>query len=234
MRRNIGFFDLEDNAVGTLTTRLAEDSGKINKAFGVGLAKQIQAIFTLLIGLGLGFSASWQIAFVVIACFPISIAAGTVQMKAAAGKQYDMDSGENDVAKASKKSGSKESNSARSVGNNSGGKITGSPGAVISTAFTHMRTVSAFSMHHSVANHYEQITNRIAKKRTSRGLVAGLGYGGANMTLFLTYALLFWYGAHLIDNGSINFVQLMTAILTLMLGALGLVSSSVSRHFLIE
>jgi hypothetical protein len=36
------------------------------------------------------------------------------------------------------------------------------------------------------------------------------------------YALLFWYGATLIVAGEIDFIQLMTALLALMLGALGL------------
>lgn len=40
--------------------------------------------------------------------------------------------------------------------------------------------------------------------------------------LFLTYALLFWYGSELIKDGDTSFVDLMTSIMTLMLGALGL------------
>lgn len=93
---------------------------------------------------------------------------------------------------------------------------------MISTAFTHMRTVSAFSMHHTISSHYERITNRITANRITRSRVAGLGFGASNTILFLTYSLLFWYGSRLIEDGKITFVQLMTAILTLMLGALGL------------
>ena len=40
--------------------------------------------------------------------------------------------------------------------------------------------------------------------------------------MFCTYALLFWYGAHLIVDGEITFRQLLTAIMSLMLGAFGL------------
>jgi ATP-binding cassette subfamily B (MDR/TAP) protein 1 len=100
--------------------------------------------------------------------------------------------------------------------------MSGSHGSVITTAFTHMRTVSAFSMHHAVADHYANLTGSIAKRRTERSVIAGLGFGGSNTVLFLTYALLFWYGSQLIKDGKITFVELMTAILTLMLGALGL------------
>jgi ATP-binding cassette subfamily B (MDR/TAP) protein 1 len=39
MRRNIAFFDKEENSIGTLTTRLSDDSRTVNKAFGEGLGK---------------------------------------------------------------------------------------------------------------------------------------------------------------------------------------------------
>ena len=104
----------------------------------------------------------------------------------------------------------------------SGGVVSGGHGAIISTAFTHMRTVSAFSMQHKVSEHYAEITRELAADRSKRSIVGGFGFGGSQMALFLTYALLFWYGASLIKKGEISFLQLMSAILTLMLGALGL------------
>lgn len=56
----------------------------------------------------------------------------------------------------------------------------------------------------------------------NRAFVAGLGFGASNMSLFLTYALLFWYGQHLMNRGKVNFMDMMTAIFSLMLGALGI------------
>jgi len=235
MRRNIGFFDNEENNIGQLTTQLSDDSRIVHKAFGEALAKQLQAVFTLALGLALGFSASWKIAFVVLACFPLNIAASVVQMQAMSGQQYDADSGEeqtkvvdaksknpkpvNPADKSVKDAGSSEKNASSPTSNST---MSGGSGAVISTAFTHMRTVSAFSMHHKVADHYATLTRHSTDIRVHRSITAGLGFGGSNLSLFLTYALLFWYGAQLIDNDEITFVQLMTAILTLMLGALGL------------
>ena len=96
MRREIGYFDLEENAVGVITSRLADDSRIVTKATGEALAKQIQAIFTLLIGLGIGLSASWKIALVVLATFPVNIGASAIQMQAIAGQQYDNNKGGDD------------------------------------------------------------------------------------------------------------------------------------------
>jgi len=261
MRREIGFFDLEENSIGTLTTRLSDDSRVVNKAFGESLARQLQAFFTLAVGLILGFRASWKIALVVIAAFPINIIAGAIQMQTFAGQQYEgesffLDSDVNSffisfvlllfifedenkpVATAGKSAPSTAVTKAApaavdkegkalvpakpAAGNASGGVVSGGHGAIISTAFTHMRTVSAFSMQHKVSEHYAQITNSLAMQRAQRAIVGGFGFGGAQGALFLTYALLFWYGATLIKKGEISFLQLMSSILTLMLGALGL------------
>jgi ATP-binding cassette, subfamily B (MDR/TAP), member 1 len=56
----------------------------------------------------------------------------------------------------------------------------------------------------------------------SRAFVAGVGFGASNMSLFLTYALLFWYGQRLMNHGKVDFMGMMTAIFSLMLGALGI------------
>ena len=166
----------------------------MNKAFGETLARQLQALFTLAIGLGIGLSASYKIALVVIATFPINIAASAIQMQAISGQQYDNSKDD---------SGSAD------------------PGAIISNAFTHMKTVVAFSCQYNVADEYSLLTRKFSEKRAARGQMAGVGFGGSNCSLFLTYALLFWYGSTLIKSGEINFESMMTAILSLMLGALG-------------
>lgn len=87
IRRDVGFFDDERNAVGTLTTRLADDSRIIHEATGETFSNQLQAMFTLTVGLIIGFTASWQISLVVLATFPLNIVASAIKMKAREGQQ---------------------------------------------------------------------------------------------------------------------------------------------------
>ena len=122
LRREISFFDREENAIGALTTRLSDDSRTVHRASGEAIAKQLQAFCTLCIGVGIGFSASWKLSLVVVSTFPITIGAAAMQMAAIAGQQ-NKDKG-------------------------TGGR--GNGGAVISSAFTSIRTVSAFSMQRKV------------------------------------------------------------------------------------
>ena len=58
IRREIAYFDHEDNSVGAITTRLSEDARLMQRATAETLAKQMQAMFTLIIGVALGFWAS--------------------------------------------------------------------------------------------------------------------------------------------------------------------------------
>jgi len=86
-RREIGFFDDEKNSVGALTTSLAEDTRLVHECTGETFANQLQALFTLLAGLLIGFTASWKITMVVLATFPLNIASAAIKMKDRSGQQ---------------------------------------------------------------------------------------------------------------------------------------------------
>jgi ATP-binding cassette subfamily B (MDR/TAP) protein 1 len=89
IRREISFFDKEENGAGSLTTRLADDARKIVQATGVNLASQLQAIFTLFVAMIIGFTASWRISLVVLATFPITIFAGIISARFTVGQNFD-------------------------------------------------------------------------------------------------------------------------------------------------
>jgi ABC-type multidrug transport system fused ATPase/permease subunit len=95
----------------------------------------------------------------------------------------------------------------------------------ISSAFTHMRTVNAFSMQDKIFCNYAAATRLVADDRSKRGFLAGVAFGLANSSQYLTYALLFWYGSTLISAGDVTFVNMMTSLLSLMMGAVGLGSA---------
>jgi len=229
MRRSIAFFDHEENSAGGLTTQLAEDSMKIHKAFGEVIAKQLEAIFTLIIGLILAFIASWKIALVTLSVFPLMIVASAISGRAHSGQQYDNETEDVDVKKAqttNKKGGKEKKTEGKPEEKKpSNSTMNGGSGSVISTAFTNMRTVSAFSMHHKVSEHYTEKTRKIATQRTERSIVAAIGFGASNSMQYFSYALLFWYGSQLLLHEGLSFENLMIAIMTLMMGAIGLGSA---------
>lgn len=70
-----------------LTTRLANEPRLVDMGFGNSVARQMQVLSTLLISLVIGFTASWQIVLVVIACLPLNICSAVVQSAVASGQQ---------------------------------------------------------------------------------------------------------------------------------------------------
>lgn len=193
----------------------------------------------------MALSASWQIALVVLATFPINIAASIVQVSAMVQLQDQEDEGEqkapslqargnesdavvtaaqaagaktlvrvdsthsdnginlDDVYRGNAKStaSSNTSNYAKIEGNSTNdvaapirnrGIVSGNHSAVLSSAFTNMRTVCAFSMQHKVADHYVSITERKANLRMGKSPMSGLAFGFGQATQFFIYALLFW------------------------------------------
>lgn len=174
----------------------------------------------------IGFTASWKIALVVIATFPINIAAGAAQMAEMTGQNIDakdVKTEEQDDIKKSQNRAEKgeniESDALKKLNNqvNKEGES-----SLISSAFIHMRTVSAFSMQYEVSEQYSKMTKKGSLRRQWRSCYSGILFGLSQATTFFCYALLFWYGATLIVAGEIDFNQLMTAMMALMLGALGL------------
>jgi ABC-type multidrug transport system fused ATPase/permease subunit len=235
MRRDIAFFDDENNAVGNLTTQLADDARTVHKATGETFSNQLQACFTLLVGLVIGFTASWKITLVVLATFPINIAAGAMRMAERSGQHLETDDGklleqENRKLKAknlknknSKANGSETELVPLGVEPNAPvNAVKGGEGGLISSAFINMRTVSAFSIQYEVSEQYGKMTEVASARRQGACFYSGFIFGVSQASMYFCYALLFWYGATLIVAGSISFVQLMTAMLALMLGALGL------------
>jgi ATP-binding cassette subfamily B (MDR/TAP) protein 1 len=226
MRRDISFFDYECNAVGTLTTRLADDTRTVHEATGETFSNQLQAIFTLMVGLIIGFTASWKITLVVIATFPINIAAGAARMAERTGERIDdVDEKKDEKNRREKliKSASKGGNiEIEALKKSDDHANKGGEGGLISSAFTHMRTVSAFSMQYEVSEQYGEMTQIGASRRQWGSYYSGCIFGTSQATMYFCYALLFWYGATLIVAGEIDFIQLMTALLALMLGALGI------------
>jgi ABC-type multidrug transport system fused ATPase/permease subunit len=153
------------------------------------------------IGFALAFTASWQIALTVLACFPLVIFASIIQMGKLSADHGDVDapsaSGDDNKAGGKKKSKASSASPSQQQQDKSktdeGSALTGTGhGAVISSAFTHMRTVCAFSMQHKVADHYTKLTNGISALRMKNALIAGLGFGFGQGLLYCIYALLFW------------------------------------------
>mmetsp|Transcript_18040 Transcript_18040/g.24763 ORF Transcript_18040/g.24763 Transcript_18040/m.24763 type:complete len:1356 (+) Transcript_18040:119-4186(+) len=198
VRREIGFFDRKENVVGKLTSRLANDARSVTKATGEATAAQIQALGCLFIGLLLGFISCWKIGLVVLgAMFPMVISDG-IKMAAYTGQ---LDS----IIFKNKLHSDEEHD-------------------IVSTAFTQMRTVSAFSVQFKIAKMYGDITALKSEQFKQKAWITGFAKGMAEFITNAVFAVLFYYAGVLLSESKreFSFGNIMEAILSLMLASLGL------------
>ncbi|CAK4675106.1 unnamed protein product [Aphanomyces euteiches] len=94
-------------------------------------------------------------------------------------------------------------------------------GSVATEAITNARTVSAFGMQQDFLARYDMLLNTPLKEGIKQGQLSGLLNGFSSFIMYAVYALVFWYGAHLINNGSITFKELMNTLMAIMMAAQG-------------
>ena len=235
---------------GTLTSRLSSDPRLVDQAFSTATTRQTQAMFTLILGLVLGFRASWRMALVVVASFPINIIASAIQMQAtvgtgasaAAAVTMETENGRHDLKEVNKREKKREKKSgetaaqqqrnkgyilataaegkpakfdqsvsqapvalaAATTSSTTAPRLEENPSSMLSAAFTHMRTVDALSLQHRISERYAQLTRMQTSRSQPRLLVAGAAFGVANGAMMCTNALLFWYGAQLLEDNHVR------------------------------
>lgn len=106
----------------------------------------------------IAFTASWEIALVTLATFPIQAGANAIQMQVALGQSSDKTG--MDGAEAS---------------------------GLLSAAIGAVRTVAAFNMQSAITAQYEKAISPLASSRKARGLVTGVVFGFTQFVLFASY-----------------------------------------------
>jgi len=188
----IGFFDLKENSIGSLTSKLASDAAMVKAAISDRLEVAVQNVATLVTGLTIAFVATWKVSLVVFAIFPLVAAAGMVQMLVMGGLA---NSDQDDLAEAAH---------------------------TLSEAISGIRTVTAFSMGPLISKlYYEQLSGPL-QRGTRKGFVGGAAFGLSNSIMFFAYALCYWYGSTLIANGEISFLNLNQALFGILMSAFAL------------
>ena len=57
--KNIGWFDLRENSVGSLSATMASDTSLVNGVSSESLGPVVEAVFSLTVGLVIGFYFCW-------------------------------------------------------------------------------------------------------------------------------------------------------------------------------
>jgi ATP-binding cassette subfamily B (MDR/TAP) protein 1 len=193
LRQDMGWFDDPANALGVLTSRLAVDIKLIRLTVGQGTGSTVSSLTALLAGFIIALIAAWQFALAFLATMPLL--AMTEAINWALMKGGDS---------ASKKKL---------------GEISGAFGEYVNG----IREVQSFSLEEVVTSDIAELLQEkilvIAKKAA---VFRGISAGSVQFIQLGVYALAFYIGARLIDDGLLDFESFNLVLWSMAFGASGM------------
>lgn len=192
----VGWFDEPEHSSGFIGAKLSTDAAALRALVGDALAQLVQDASSIVTGLVIALIASWQLALIILAMFPLIGLNGFVQMKFLKGFSADA---------------KRMYEEASQVANDAVGSI---------------RTVASFCAEEKVMELYKTKCEGPRKKGIRQGLVSGLGFGSSFALLFLVYATSFYAGAKLVEDGKITFSDVFRVFFALTMAAMAISQSS--------
>eukprot|EP00727_Mastigamoeba_balamuthi_P009542 m51a1_g521 hypothetical protein (1324) ;mRNA; r:334642-338749 len=181
LRQEIAYFDDKKNMTGALTTRLASDATMLHSITGNQLCLVIQVVGALGAGIAIGFTGSWKLALVILACVPPQALSSALHVRYMARYQRD-------IREAYEKSGQ-----------------------VAVEALENPRTVAALGREDYFCDSYEAQLAEPERKAARATLVHALGAAIQQLSQMWLTALAFWYGGKLVadPDENLDFAGLM-------------------------
>ncbi|KAJ4967037.1 hypothetical protein NE237_018886 [Protea cynaroides] len=192
----ISWFDHPEHTSGAIGAKLSTDATAIRGLVGDALSLLVQNIATLIAGLAIAFEANWQLALIILVLIPLIGVNGWAQIKFLKGFSAD--------AKMMYEEASQ----------------------VATDAVGSIRTVASFCAEDKVMKLYKNKCEGPRKTGIRQGLVSGIGYGLSFFLLFCVYAVSFYAGARLVQDGKTTVTKVFRVFFALTTAAVGISQSS--------
>ncbi|XP_077454195.1 phosphatidylcholine translocator ABCB4-like [Stigmatopora argus] len=190
MRQDLGWFDDHKNSVGMLTTRLAADAAQVQGVTGVRLATLVQNTANLGTGVILAFVNGWELTLLVLVLVPILAVAGKVEMELLAG-QAAKDKRELEKA-----------------------------GQIVTEAIENIRTVASLTREAKFESLFHNNLREPYRNAQKKSHVQGFAFSFSQAMIYFTYALCFWFGAWLVEQGRMNVEGVFLVIMAILYGSM--------------
>ncbi|KAI9264807.1 putative ABC transporter protein [Sporodiniella umbellata] len=197
MRQEIGFFDQDDNSLGALTSKLAIDSKNVNELITKTWGDITQIIVTAITGLSIAFSQTWALTLVILCMTPF--------IAFATGYESKIHRGFEDKTK----------------------KANEQSGEVAGEAIKEIRTVAALNKQEHFEHKYHRATDHPHKLAQRKAYMSAIGYALQQGITLYTNAVAFYAGIQFMAKGMIDFQQMFTCMMAIMLTAQGVGRASV-------
>jgi len=192
LRQEIGYFDLKENSVGALTSKLATDAAVVKASVTDRLGLIVMNAVTMVVGLTIAFIYGWQLSLVLLALLPLIVIGGAMQLLVLGGLAKEDD------------------------------KALADAGQVLSESIQGIRTVTAFNLRKKIVTLYDSFLVGPSKLGAKKGTTAGFAFGFSQGVLFIVYSVAFFYGSRLISDGVFGFEDLIKVFFAVVMMGFGI------------
>lgn len=237
LKNEMAWFDQEENESARISARLALDANNVRSAIGDRISVIVQNTALMLVACTAGFVLQWRLALVLVAVFPVVVAATVLQvcfhfcllcmefLNFKWENQFKYATIINDMIifeynnltvcvefqqKMFMKgfSGDLEAAHAKST-------------QLAGEAIANVRTVAAFNSESKIVGLFTTNLQAPLKRCFWKGQIAGSGFGVAQFALYASYALGLWYASWLVKHGISDFSKTIRVFMVLMVSANG-------------
>ncbi|KAK9158581.1 hypothetical protein Scep_005155 [Stephania cephalantha] len=191
LKNEMAWFDREENESAKIATRLTLDANNVRSAIGDRISVIMQNSSLLLCACTAGFVLQWRLALVLMAVFPVVVAATVLQKMFMQGFSGDLEAAH---AKATQLAGE---------------------------AVANVKTVAAFNSEAKIIGLFSSNLEAPLKRCFWKGQIAGSGFGIAQFLLYASYSLGLWYASWLVKHGISDFSKTIRVFMVLMVSANG-------------
>ena len=179
---HIGFFDEDENAPGSLLTRLSIDTTQLNTLVLSVVGDLVGTLGTAAVGLGLSFYFSWRLTLISICFLPFIIYAQIIIAKTRRG------------------------------GREEDKKIDIEAGGVLSECVINTKTIYSFNFQKPAVNMYLQILYEAEKKFFKDSFIKGIVCGLGVFAMYASNATVFHFSGVFIRKGKLSFQDMNSAM----------------------
>ena len=191
IRQPVPYFDLQDNASGSVISRLSGDPKNLGELIGLNGVFPLIAIFNMISCVTISFYFGWKLTLVIfLTATPVLMICQAIKIK----NEYQFDTMNADVFSSSS--------------------------AFATEAIVAFRTVSSLTMEDTILKRYSTMLENQVKSSTRRATYAMLINAFCDSVELAAMALTFWYGGQLLASREYEPTQFYVIYIAIIMGAI--------------
>ncbi|KAJ2850996.1 hypothetical protein GGI22_005315 [Coemansia erecta] len=187
-----GYFDDEKNGTGALTSRLGTDAEDFNKVVGTVLSVAASTLSTIICALTIAFVYSWQVALLMMGCWPIQSYAQYWQARAMWGASMKL-------REAYEESGQAAAETIRNI-----------------------KTVATLRREETFIRVFDEKNEVPHSGNVYNSLYSALGFGFSMACNLFINALVFYAGCKFVTHGWVEVMDLMNSLMATMFSSMAI------------